>query len=73
MNIDINNRNVLQGVLLLIAGFLLLLYTLNWITTGINLVLILIAIGFIIYGAVISGIDQYVVGAVKRVKQLFKK
>jgi hypothetical protein len=53
-----DNRNVVKGLLLLITGVLLLLYTLNLITTGINALLILASIGLIVYGSVTSGLDQ---------------
>lgn len=56
--LDTNNRNIVKGLLLLITGVLLLLYTLNLITTGINAVLILASVGLIIYGTVTSGLDQ---------------
>lgn len=64
--LDSNNRNVVKGLLLLITGVLLLLYTLNLITTGINALLILASVGLIVYGSVTSGLDEVL-------KKLFSK
>ena len=55
--LDLNNKNSVQGILILVAGILLLLYTLGIIETGINLILILAAIGLIAYGALAIGLD----------------
>jgi hypothetical protein len=56
-SIDWNNKNIVQGILILGAGILLLLYTLGIIETGINLILILGAIGLIAYGGLALGLD----------------
>ncbi len=59
-SIEWNNKNVVHGILILVAGILLLLYTLGIIETGINLILILAAIGLIAYGALALGLDGVV-------------
>lgn len=67
-NLDPNNRNVVKGLLLLITGVLLLLYTLNLITTGINALLILASVGLIVYGSVTSGLDKVLSNLYNRIR-----
>jgi hypothetical protein len=57
---DWNNKNIVQGSLILVAGMLLLLYTLGIIETGINLILILASVGLIAYGALTTGLDKII-------------
>jgi len=49
-----------KGVLLLIAGILLLLYALNILTTGITIVFIIVSVGLIVVGTMLSGLDKIV-------------
>lgn len=67
------NQNALQGGLLLVAGFLLLLYTLNLITTGINVILIIVSIALIAYGTVASGLAEVIKRFARSVSDRHKK
>lgn len=44
------NSNALKAVLLIVAGFILLLYTLGIISAGLNLIFILTAVGMMFLG-----------------------
>lgn len=61
MNNQLNfNNQAIQGLLALAGGFLLLLYTLGVIETGINFIFILASIGLIMYGAISLGLDNVI-------------
>jgi hypothetical protein len=64
--VDLKQRNFLQGLVYIVGGVTLLLYTFGLIETGINLILIIVAIIAIIYGLLQSGF-------LDALKQLFKK
>lgn len=46
----LENNNALKALLLIVSGFILLLYTLGIITAGLNLIFILTAVGLMVYG-----------------------
>lgn len=59
-------KNNLRGIILIIMGVVLLLYTLGFMQKGLNTLLIIGSICLIIYGAVSSGIYQML-------RDMFKK
>lgn len=62
---DVYTMQVVRGLGIIIGGVLLLLHTLGIIETGINLLLILISVGLITYGIIVSELDH-------GVSQIFK-
>ncbi len=72
-NVHLPHQNPLQGLLILIAGFLLLLYTLNLVTAGVNLVLIIVAMCLIMYGAIASGLYQMLKNLLHSMSDMGKK
>jgi hypothetical protein len=57
---DGNNKNIMQGMLILILGILLLLYTIGLIETAINTILILASICLISYGTITTGLGDFI-------------
>lgn len=55
-HIDFNDHKFIKGILLLSGGVLLLLYSLNAVNFGINVLLIISAVLLILYGAMVSGL-----------------
>lgn len=53
---NLSNANTLRGTLIMLAGFILLLHTLGLIDIGISLILVIVALGAIAYGAMTSGL-----------------
>lgn len=59
---NLSNSNTLRGTLIMLAGLILLLHTLGLIDIGISLILIVLAIAAIAYGAYTSGLYDTVYG-----------
>jgi hypothetical protein len=64
MNTHINTKQ--KGIILFTIGIFLLLHTLGIITRGIDIALIGISLGLIIYGAQLSGIYDFIYSLVKK-------
>jgi hypothetical protein len=64
--------HMLKGILLLIGGVLLLLYALNILTTGITFVFIIISVALIVFGAMLSGLDQVIKNFIQRLRNKSK-
>lgn len=64
-----HSNHTIQGILLLIAGVLLFLYTLNILTTGITIVLIIASIALIAYGAMVSGLDKIIMNLIHKFRK----
>lgn len=64
--VDLKQRNLLQGIIYLVGGIALLLYTLGLIETGINVILMVIAIVAILIGIVQSGLFDAAKGLLKK-------
>lgn len=62
--LNFSENNLLRGFASMAAGVTLLLHTLGVIEAGINLFLILLSIGMIIYGFVISGLYEQTMNAI---------
>jgi hypothetical protein len=62
-------NDALKGVLLMVAGVLLLLYTFGIIEWGINLVVMIIAIIMIIFGTFKSGLVNTIITSWERLRK----
>lgn len=58
-----------KGIALAIIGILLLFYTLGIMERGLNLILIAIAIGMIVYGIYLARLDDLIRSLIKRVSK----
>ncbi len=58
MNFDLKHKDFLQGVVYIVGGIALLLYTFGIIEKGINLLLIVVAVLAIVYGLIKSGLYE---------------
>jgi type IV secretory pathway VirB3-like protein len=67
-----NNKETLQGVLIIIAGLALLLHTLGIIEKGINLILIVLSIVLIGYGIYKTNIYGFIMCYMKKEKTVAK-
>lgn len=60
------SNKLLRGLVAMAGGLALLLHTLGIIEKGINLFLILLSIGIIVYGFMISGLYKYTRKVIKQ-------
>lgn len=58
-------HDILQGIVFMITGILLLFYSLNIATTVINILIIALSVGLIIYGLSLSGIAHNLKNVIK--------
>jgi VIT1/CCC1 family predicted Fe2+/Mn2+ transporter len=66
---DIRSKNLFQGLIYLIGGIILLLYTFGFIEKGVNLILIVVALVTIAYGLLKSGLYDLVKDQIDRRKR----
>lgn len=60
-----NSANLAKGIAAILGGILLLLYTLGFMQSGINILIMLIAAALVVYGFIISGLYDAIYNAVR--------
>ncbi len=64
--VDLKEKHLVKGIMYIAGGFALLLYTFGLLETGINIILMIVAIAAILYGALYSGILQMITGLFRK-------
>lgn len=66
-------KNKIQGLVAFFGGLVLLLYALGLLQQGLNIIIIGLSVALIVYGAMATGLDHILEGAIHTLQNFFKK